>query len=443
MVDNDEITQISAGRWDLPCPDVEVEGDLMGNRVVVQGHGVLSNQVPGKLTLTLYSKETPGASLRPPNFPPHCTIRATDIRGRLWRATDAWHQGSCILETSDFLTSSWKLEEVKWHHGECPPPTAESASVSFHFFHALRFDATLRTEVTERVAGENHSQRTTLNIARFQCAAFECQLRDDKGAVHFSAHCEGRPVAGFDTRLLESLQFASMQRCDWSVRRVSTAGQAIATVRPLPRPHQSCFWISRGPNQEAGPTDWELMGQYYSFIRGYAGSEWHPISRYLAGLIQASGSTAEAFTLALGTTVEGLLNELYPDKDAGQDLISGVQAARGVLKEAKRGGRLECTGPVMKAIDRCLGRLITTNGRMSARNKLLALQEEGAVKGADIEAWEVIRNLAVHPGGKPPESDSDGDTAGDPVRLLHSLLNHAIRTAVDATRDDSASPGPP
>jgi len=435
MLDREEIARIGSGKWDLPCPEVEVAGrGGTTPRRVVRGHGTITNGTPGELVLTVYSKMD-DLSVGAPSpvqldLPPLGDLRATDIKGRVWTARRCLSRSARHGGNSGFCSSTWELEETTWMHAAPTDRAAQSgqggAGISLWFFHEMEFEATAWTELVETVGGEPSSKAVVRDTTTFECAPFQCRLRKHDRSTLFSARSAGAAGAHFETRLLESLQFALMQRCDWTVRQVTVGSETCVTVRPVPRPHETWFWVSRHQDERAKASDWGLMAKYYSFVSQEPASGLHPVSRYLAGLIHASGSTVEAFTLALGTTVEGILDHLYPDEEASPEFVSLVESARAALSEARKAGALECSNSALKTIDRWLGRLTTENGRKSARAKLLALEAQGVVKMPDIEAWETIRNRAVHPSSMPVRPAECGQAGGDPVRLLHGLLNHAI-----------------
>jgi hypothetical protein len=152
---------------------------------------------------------------------------------------------------------------------------------------------------------------------------------------------------------------------------------------------------------------WRLFEKHLSLVCAHPGADFHPCSRHLFGVLEASAGGITAKGLALGVASEGIAKEMFPAAGAP---MAGMNAVVAPL----RSHCLAWTGfPGM------IGQLLN----VSNKDKLHALAKEKTIYEAHIRSWSDLRNTLAH--GVTPGS-ADIQKLFDLCQQVTVLMYHLI-----------------
>jgi len=439
-----ELEALAKGRWQLDCPEI-ILSDKKG-QVQVAAHGRISNNKPGKLTLTLFVDRRSGDGFVPnsdellPDLPGLLTLKALDVEGRIWTADlvlvhRTWHTGVSpfwsLTATCEELRANTSLirEDTSW-----PAELRKNVHYSFFFVNRIEFPVNNVTKQTREVAGTVVSNSNTNNVAIFDACghSFCMEAQGEVTCLSVSTHADRVP-AFFEERIIESLQFVLTQWCEWSVLTWSHGNSEETRIRSIPvfspypdkrvmMPPIDISWLNVAPI-------WDLFAAYLGHIHDWSKKEWHPISQFLRSVLLATYSMPTEAILPLCVAVEGVLNQKLP---SAPKPAAGLKDAIGkvlVFAEAGRNsGQLKIGEAQLKLLGKIMHAMIgAPEPEQKAYKRLIHLAGHGIIDAEDVSAWKAIRDPLAHGQGlsKVAENVNSEDSQRVLV-LLYKLVFSAI-----------------
>jgi hypothetical protein len=229
--------------------------------------------------------------------------------------------------------------------------------------------------------------------AAWNAAGLDFRLQKDSGTAFLYAESKIMSLPErLDMRICEALEYTFFEPKPWVVRVLHEGGHLTTALRPFPkghirRTHRPPIGLNRHPNDQSL---WNLFARYLEYILPYPISEWHPLSEKVHFAIVGDAGPLDAGLLALSVAVEGVLKVGFPSGAAPDDsLRAQIDAACGLIS----GSNLD---------DSFKARLVGAVNAMRttrAKDKLIALQQNGMLRKGLIDAWESTRHPSVHADG--------------------------------------------
>lgn len=413
-------------KFKIECSEIVL---TKGNNppIIVRGPGEIWQNVNGILQFKLFVREESWPAFQQELNRPlpvgqlledddYFSLEAHDVAGPVWTAEN-------ILPSSrGGLCSGLAHGEIAELFQSGPlPHEGKSDHITVKFRGRLNFPCNQGTETVIRVGGRERHTSHTLN------AAFA-----DHGDYHFevfheSEHTSVRlrlPVGTLrDTtwlRIHEALQFVLGEQIAPMV--VETYLSDVVRTR-LRSPYQA-----RGGGKIAPPLYfrrlddgghvWRMFCTYFAHIFEHPDARWHPISRQIGSIIEASAGTIDAEISALAIGVEGLIGDCFPNMaPPSPDLLADLGRILPLLTEA------EVSQATRSRVEGSL------NAMRASRNsdKLRAFITNRNMVTGLYNSWGRLRHTGVHGGGLGGRAMAENMRLRDEVLfLMYSIVFDAI-----------------
>ena len=290
----------------------------------------------------------------------------------------------------------------------------------------MRIPGNASTKVTTVTPDGSISRHLRLDTAQVKTVFGDFNIFNRPGMLVVEAVSPTMFPAHFETRIVEALGFVLAKPLTWNVIELVEGGVETVRLRGVPEAVDAKLQppVVGGTIDMSGGDVWRLFNQYLTMVCTHAGPEFHPCSRHVFSVLEASAGTVGARGLALGVAVDGLAKELFPD--AGvlpttlKPLVKQLRTYFRAWPEFHNEGTKRA---LHDRVDAMLGRILD----VSAKSRLFALAREKSVYEAHIKAWNDLRHASAH--GVMPGSD-DIQTLVDLCGGVTVLMNHLVFRAV-------------
>jgi hypothetical protein len=423
-------------RWEIDCVEMTLTQNDMPTPRVYQGKGFLRQDGEGVVRYRLYPTSDgniPGSLLgsSPGNAgkllpdDAYYSLSATDWYGRVWK---------CPRVNPDFSTTYCADERHRLVAGKAYDLVSEEKGwipenayfIKMVYRVNLDIPANAATDVITHIAGKEAGRSGSLNVAVFGTEFGQFMIRAESGKLMVTCDADRPPQSNFFTRITEALSFVLGRRLYWNFMEEHREGKKITRLcgqqqsdeRRLPEP-------VGGSRRDFSGDTWRLFSDFLRFIDKHDGEKLHRCSQHLFSVYQARQGTIEAKALALGVAVEGVCKKLFPQTPEAEAQIKGWVEDLRKHCESWPGFTSDPTGKaaLWDRLDGSIKQL--TNVR--AKDILMRLVKQGAVREQHVKAWNRLRNLAAHPNvnGSVPTQDLVNLCNAVTVLLYH-LIFHAI-----------------
>jgi hypothetical protein len=413
FLNQDIVQQLRDGRWETDCVQMTLTQDEAAAPASFVGQGFLRQGAHGTIHYRLYPSAVvgvePHAGLQPPGVPgmliePHRFYRleAYADNGLCWQVArtipdiDVSH-----LDDGFHFLAGGKASEVSFTRPFPIPVTKFYLTMVFFVDVAIPFNA--RTVTTLNIAGQQHQSSSSLNVARVSTSFGEFRVSKKAGMVIVEVEADNAFPDDFENRIVEALGLVLATPLYWNaIFRVENGNE---TLRLRGRPHAVNAQLPRpvtGPHEDADTSGdvWRLFDRYLTLVCTHDGPGFHPCSRHLFAVLEASAGAITGTGLALGVAAEGIVKTLFPA--AGTPMVGMAEIVTPLQEYClawpdipgdERGESLTRRLPGM------IGQL--TN--VSTKDKLYAVAKSKVVYEEHIKAWDKLRNTLAHgvtPGSK-------------------------------------------
>jgi hypothetical protein len=410
FVNQDMIEKFRDGTWGVDCLAMKLGQTSAAGPTRFVGPGYLRQNPDGTVGYKLYP---PPPAVGSASLVPTALLQAGQLLG-----AHHYHQ----LEALDSTGVTWLVERTlpvpqkcslsgRWY--EVVSGTAHElnyrksfiqgvSSLTLVFFTEVEIPGNASTEVTTVVAGENTQRTSRLDVAKFSTALGDFLVYNRRGMLVVDVSAAGPFPPHFETRVTEALALVLAKPLVWNVAMLHDGGAETVRVRPgrdpmaasLPPP------VLGGKIDMSGGDVWRLFGKYLTLVCTHAGDGFHPCSRHLYSVLEASAGAISSRALALGVAVEGIAKDMFPEAGAlPPTLKPTVRRLRKYLRaweEFKDGSTKDA---LYDRVETMLGKLLDVGGA----SRLYALAQKKAVYEQHIRAWKDLRHAAAH--GVTPSSD--------------------------------------
>lgn len=270
----------------------------------------------------------------------------------------------------------------------------------------LNFPCNQGTETVVRVGGKDRATTNALNAAFFEVENFKFELLQESEHTVFSLRLPASEMTPHThLRMIEALQFVLGRELSMMSTEIVSMGQhETRLVSPrngeghIPPPLQF-------RNIDEGGNIWRMLCDYFMFIRTFDEPRWHPLSRHIGSVIEASTASINAQALALAVAIEGLAADCFQDlAPSDPQLLADIAAAEKALAEIK-----------LVSSERILGAL---NPMKKPRNSDLVrefVSRNGLANGLR-KSWSKLRNSSAH-------GDADAHEIAKLLKLQREALS--------------------
>ena len=345
------------------------------------------------------------------------SLEADDLSGRKWKADRLRVSVSFAPAGSIALGEIYVLEHIESSESQNTTIKLEILSdVKLPFAEATK--KTVRVGTDELVSWER-------NVARFKVGQFELTITNENSILTVVATSEKANAPEYiETRIVEALQYVASRTLSWGILQKTANGKSVTCLRSPDKGQLSTNMslpIDYIHSDLAGKWVWLLLEKYLEHICDFKGKDrfkMHPLSAWLHYVRNTSTGSIFAKGLGLGIAVEGILKCEY--SKIGRSSPEDVKAVEAMIDHVNS---FSGDGNVLA---RTLGALREMQS-IRATDKLIALQAEGIIRAADVQAWKAIRNSAAH--ARPPEREEFQKWI-DNCYKTEVLINHLIFRAI-------------
>lgn len=418
-------------RLELWCPKITVRKQKSEKLIEYSGAGLIRQNQNRRLEFVLIENPSPSVSENLKRMLDHnvkvgklissddyYSLEAIDLSGLNWTANRLWISHSFGPAGSIAYGDVYILE----HKGYSD---SQNNTINIEIFDNINLPLPEATKKTIKL-GSDELASWRRNMVNIKIGQFEITILNEPGFLTVSAAADNENFPGnFETRIIEALQFISSRTIHWGILCKTIDGKSsiiLQSPQKKSRPINLSLPIDYNRSDIFGYYVWPLFEKYLQHILSFEGEnifEMHPISAWLHFARNASTGSIYAKGLGLSIAIEGILECEYSNigipsqgyvKDL-EEMISYVDSFSG-----NENIKLRALG--------ALNSMKITR----AKDKLLALREEGIVRRNDVFAWDAIRNKGAH--ARPPEKE-ERQTWIDNCFKLEVLLNHLIFNAIE------------
>jgi hypothetical protein len=263
-----------------------------------------------------------------------------------------------------------------------------------------------------------------LDVAQVSAGGCDFRLRQQGRSLLAEVSSAGPLPPHVEVRATEALRFVLARRLSWYWAHAVTDSVETITIMPWQRvpPAQLLPPISGGPPLAAHV--WRLFQKYLEFVLRHGEPYFHPCSRYLSAVMEASAGSIAAKGLALGVAVEGLAKALFPEKaEASPALKAAVKDLKRHVEAWPGGKGLESGPGLLRRLPGYLDQLLGA----STKDLLYALAARRVIREEHIKTWGELRNAAAHAAAIDPRPDQRFiDRCNTVTVLMYHLVFRAI-----------------
>jgi hypothetical protein len=380
---NDAIAQFAAGSLSLDLPRTTISSE--STDVAFEGPAIVWQNKEGLLELKLFVTRfstNPINTFSAMNEYPRsgelfldehyfkCTL--VDLYAHQWTIPHTIIKQTWSFSTNQgIITSRPAYIEVAdyWH--------ANVYTMQMIFF---------RQQIRDWVTLSNTFTLTVTGIDR----KFECLSKSiGSDQILFEIHADGSFPEGFETRILEALQFAL-----GTTLRIGVLDKIQGRTRIVR------LYTARGDTskEQAYPPietrsrrfEKETITLLNRYLNAFDNTEmpemWHPCSRYLAHMRQASANSLDAWAVGITVATEGIAQLVDYSNPIDKRLGMVLNVIRRWMK------RRQFDQNIQDRVNGCLGGLSITR----AVDKMYFLEGAGSALKQDIKAWKDLRDRSVY-----------------------------------------------
>lgn len=388
--------------WSVDCPIMTLKPLKNSSSIEYEGCGYFKQAVNGSISYKLYS-------MQPLGFAPH-SIFPQMVAGRIL-SDDFYHQ----LDTVDMEGTAWRVQRTmpsistnSMDNRQFNLATGQAyellttceriqnlSSLKIMFFTDERVPENASTEVKTKTPDGGWTSSSSLDTAVFSTSSGDFSIFNRPGMLVVKVVCPGKFPKHFETRIVEALSFVLAKPLAWNVLECVEDGVETVRLRGKQKGVDAKLLPPTATDtiDMSGGGVWRLFDKYLTMVSAHTTPDFHPCSRHVFSVLDASAGTIYARGLALGVAVEGIVKDLFPDaaalpptlKPAVQQLRSYFQDWPGFNDEATKKA-------LFKRVEDMLGNIMN----VSAKSRLIALAKQGAVHERHIELWGKLRNTTAH-----------------------------------------------
>ena len=430
----DVVNQYRANCLELDCPEMSLTKGPPGSHATLRGTGTIRQQTDGRLVFRLLTSDSAGLVFNGLSYKLGAIINdndfywlsATDIAGRAWESKRIIPN---LDVTSRYETNynsiSGELREICFRAPRAIEPRSIDETLELHIFQDISIPTTQRALVATRT--ERASQTSfDYNIAEFSAAHCRFRLAKSNKAIEVRASSKHLPPR-LEIRLVESLQFLLAVPVWGALLRLQTSAGEYIRIRPvvpMPTTTHLCRPIWHSGFIDEKDDIWHLFGKYLTKVLAHTDENWHPLSRHLHSVCQASITSVDVHCLVLGVALEGIAKIVMSSVAQPSDQFKSAVAN---LKEHAAKWPGMPNWPEEEEFRKRYMSLLEMLNRTGTKAWLKLLARSGAIEQEDIKAWESLRHPAAHASLIDTQPDQKLlDLIGRVETLMYKLIFLAI-----------------
>jgi hypothetical protein len=399
------VEKLRQGTWEADCVEMSLTQNDVATPIRFSGHGYLRQGERGLIHYKLYPTSVMGLDTAVGPEPlgvagkliessRYFRLEARTFDGTCWRVEQTLPDvGTSYIENGPYKIVGGPAQEISFSRPFGISLARFYLTLVFFAEVAIPFNAT--TETTHVIAGERQTGSSSLNIARFSTRFGVFTVSKEPGMVLVEVDSDAPLPSDFETRLVEALGLVLAKPLFWNVSYrlqddteiVRVRGVVQTTNAKFPRP------VSLVDDFDMHRNVWSLFRNYLELVCTHEGEGFHPCSRHLFSVLEASAGSLTALGLALGVAVEAIVKHLFPDAGtpmAGMEKVVPDLAAYCLAWEGLPGGELGKS--LSKRLPGMIGQLLN----VSTKDKLHAVARERIIEQSDIQAWNELRPRLAH-----------------------------------------------
>ncbi|TBR56513.1 hypothetical protein B4U84_29370 [Westiellopsis prolifica IICB1] len=429
----------------INCPKISLFKELINSQKIYQGSGSITRTSEGQLelelsyfddnswllllehikelgekrgSLTVISDKSAGIGKIVPEEE-YFSLSAIDSQGREWTSTrvligERRFQNNLVTLVAQLNEISYTIQLL----------SNENASMCLQLCGDINIphNTLMQTEEELECFG-------FLSTAHFFACGYEFFIKhqDDITIIKVNSDCDELP-AFLETRICEALQFVLGDLITWSTLELNQSTQRTIRIRPLLNKNNQTKLRPpiRFEQLDITKDIWKLYENYLQHILKYSERVLHPLSGWIARIIEAKTVCLESEILTLSVAVESLLTieplkqlsekqaslDDEPD-DESNNLQSQISLIQSVIEP------LNLDNSLRRRLTGSLGNIKS----VSAMDRLRNLVDKGLLDQELVDAWKKVRNSAAHGYVLEPEEFGKYHKLSNQVTVL---FNHLV-----------------
>ncbi len=448
----EEIDHFRQREWYMDCVSMKLTQNIAQAPKQFIGHGYFRQREDGSIAYRIYPTSVVGveetklfkSSLGPPGViisaDRYFRLEAVARNGTCWEVEETIPDvgASFIGSTASYIVGG-VADEMRTSRKL--PQSNKKFALTMMFFEEVEFLCNASTE-TSTNDGEEIWSSSKLDTAKFQTNFGDFQISGRPGMVVVKVLADNVFPQDFETRITEALMLVFAKPLSWNI--VITVNDDSETFRVRAKPKIIHATQPRPIFRDYQDIDmcgelWRLFKKYLDLVCMHSEEEFHPCSRHLYGVLEASAGGITAWGLSLGVAVEGIVKEMFPEAGTPIEGLRGLMAPLTTYC-------LNCpeipAGQLGDSVKKRLQGMIGQLPNISAKDKLYALAKEKIINEAQIKSWSELRNSSAH-GASPGSFETQKllDLCYHVTVLMYHLIFKA--SGYEGMYEDYSTPGWP
>ena len=407
------VEDLQAGTWQIDCLDMTLTQNTKEKPQRYSGPGYLRQDLDGGIQYHIYPTSwenteptahfltggTPGKLVEHNRY---FNLKTVTLDGKNWSVERTLPQvgGTWINDGFRPIVGGECYQLESTHVSEIPNP---GYLIAMYFFCDVQLPCNSSTMTTSTPGAGGKQVSRTLDSVQYPTDFGIFRATRREGQLDVLMHSENPFPENFDSRIVESLGLVLAKPLRWNIivevangiESIHVRGRKLATKSTFHRP------VGRSPNFDEDGSVWILFGLYLKLVSQHVGANFHPVSRHLFAVLQASVGGPTATALTLGVAVEGIVKILFPE--AGSPMKGMVDVVPKIHAFLESWPDLP-QGELGLSLNKRLPGLIAQLTNVSTKDKLYALVGCRIIDEELPKAWDKLRNKAAH--GITPGSDN-------------------------------------
>ncbi|PMB19075.1 hypothetical protein [Fischerella thermalis] len=432
----------------LNCPQISLRKELINSQEIYQGSGSITRTSEGQLelklsyfddnswlllfehieelgekrgSLTRISDKSAGIGKIVPESE-YFSLSAIDSQGREWTSTRVLISQRSFQ--SNLVTLIAQLHEISY---TIQSSSNEKASMCLQLCGDINIPHNTLMQTEEELECFRFP-----SLAHFFACGYEFFINHQNGItiIEVISDCQELP-AFIETRVCEALQFVLSDFITWSTLELNQSTQRTIRIRSLLNKNKKTKLRPpiRFEKLDITKDIWKLYENYLQHILKDSERMLHPISGWIARIIEARTVCLESEMLTLSVAVESLLTieplKQLSEKEASLDddsddeynnLQSQISLIQSVIEP------LSIDNSLRTRLTGFLGNIKSVSS-VSAMDRLRNLVDKGLLDKKLVDAWKDVRNSAAHGYVLEPEKFGKYHKLSNQVTVL---FNHLV-----------------
>lgn len=401
------VNSMRQNRWFVDCMTIKLVQNIAENPDEHIGPGYLKQESDGSIAYKVYPTSHAQIDLNPPpaigivgqliSHERFYRLEAIDSKGLVWtiKHTLPAKNQSILGPQKHFTIVAGFAHEIAY--------VRESSGIKTRFLRMFFFTNEKVPSNSVSNSFDGSIQTIRRDTAKFSTSFGDFLIRNTDGMLSVEVESKNPFPPHFEMRITESLGFVLARPLSWNAIQLFDDGRESVRMRSSRGTEGVKFPAPLGNHaiDPVGDQIWHLFEKYLTFVCLHLNDSFHPCSRHLFSVLEASVGALSWRALALGVAVEGITDVLFPQSGLSPEtlksMVSRLEQHIEDWSEFKDADNPDLAdSDLARSLHTRISSMLSRICEVSAATKLFALKDKGVIFEKNIQAWKKLRHASAH-----------------------------------------------